>query len=89
MSEEPGVNDERAREEIAGRVCCTDSCAQTLMIMNAFASLLGFVLSLFGFGRARGWRPSFPVHQDFVQGQLSAGTIYRLLRDREDSALPA
>lgn len=56
--------------------------------MNAFGRLLGFVFSLFFGGRSRGWRPSFPVHQDFVQGQLSAGTIYRLLHDR-NAALPA
>ena len=56
--------------------------------MNAFGRLLGFVFSLFGLGQSRGWRTSFPIHQDFVQGQLSAGTIYRLLRER-DAALPA
>jgi len=48
--------------------------------MNIFARLLGFVLSLFGASRPR--RPAFVVRQDFVGGQLSAGTIYRLLRDR-------
>jgi len=56
--------------------------------MKALSRLLGFVFGIFSLGRSRGWRPSFPVHQDFVQGQLSAGTIYRLLHDR-DSALPA
>jgi hypothetical protein len=50
--------------------------------MNMFARLLGFVLSLFGVARLG--RPAFPVHQDFVAGQLDAGTIYRLLRDRSE-----
>lgn len=56
--------------------------------MNALGRLLGFVFGIFGFGRrsSRGrprvWRPSFPIHQDFVPGQLSAGDIYRLLHDR-------
>lgn len=50
--------------------------------MNAIARLLGFVFGIFGLGRrSRISRPSFAVHQDFVQGQLSAGDIYRLLRD--------
>ena len=53
--------------------------------MNALGRLLVFVTSLFGFRRKpafrpkRTWRPAYPVHQDFVQGQLSAGDIYRLL----------
>jgi hypothetical protein len=55
--------------------------------MNIFARLLGFVLSLFG--ASRFGRPAFPVHQDFVAGQLSAGTIYRLMRDRTQGPLAA
>lgn len=51
--------------------------------MNIFGRLLGFVLSLFGVARP-GRRPAFLVRQDFVAGQLSAGTIYRLLHDRRE-----
>lgn len=55
--------------------------------MNVLARFLGFVWSLF-VSPARRDRPAFAVHQDFVQGQLSAGTIYRLMRDRNER-LPA
>lgn len=62
--------------------------------MNLVGRFLVFLLSLVGAGPSRRlakpttWRPSFPVHADYVQGQLSAGTLYRLLRDR-DAAVPA
>ena len=61
--------------------------------MNVLSRFVGFVLMMLGFRRSQGisgarrrWRPAFPVHEHFVQGQLSAGDIYRLLRDRDPIA---
>ena len=56
--------------------------------MNVLARLLGFFLSILGFSTRLG-RPAYPVHQEFVQGQLSAGTIYRLLRDARNERATA
>lgn len=56
--------------------------------MNVLARFLRLVWSLFVSPAARRTRPAFAVHRDFVQGQLSAGTIYRLMRDRNER-LPA
>ena len=55
--------------------------------LATFFGVLGFSNKKRGSAfRTRPWRPAFPLHQDFVQGQLSAGTIYRLLRDRDATA---